>query len=322
MAGEEEPRDGRPILDVLAQGRSSVDLTFLGLPHLPRLGEEYDATGFAMNPGACFINVASLCRLGLRVGYATDLGNDFFSRYLLDEMHRYGIDQRLVVRHDEDMTCLSAGLAFPHDRTFITWATRPRGAMRGIRLDDLRRFAVRAIFSHTALRPEVYDEARRQGIPICVDSFWDPDYLTSPAVQAAIEQADLFMPNLPEAKRITATTTREAALAALASRVERVAIKLGPDGAIGAHQGTVYRVPALTVEPVDTTGAGDNFDSGFIYGMLRGLPFGECLRCAVVAGSLSTRFPGGLGGSPDEEELRAGLERLPAYSNSAHLFES
>jgi sugar/nucleoside kinase (ribokinase family) len=309
-------------LDVLVQGRTSVDLTFLGLPHLPRLGEEYLATGFAMNPGACFINVASLSRLGLWVGFATDLGNDLFSRYVLDEMHRWGIDQRFVRLHDRDMTALSVGLSFPHDRSFITWEQPDGVDSRGILLEDLRRHRVRCLFTHTAVRPDVYAEARRQGIPICVDSFWDPGFLRSGAVQTAIGQAEVFMPNRLEAQAITGTSTPEAALAALAAKAPMVAIKLGADGAIGAYQGRVYRVPALPVEAVDTTGAGDNFDGGFIYGLLKGLPFGECLRCAVVAGSLSTRCPGGVTGSPTEGELLAGLDRLPAPTITAHLFES
>jgi sugar/nucleoside kinase (ribokinase family) len=317
--------DGVPegsTLDVLVQGRTSVDLTFLGLPHLPRLGEEYLASGFAMNPGACFINVSSMSRLGLRVGFATDLGNDLFSRYVLDEMHRWGIDQRFVRLYDRDMMVLSVGLSFPHDRTFITWEQQDAVESRGILLEDLRHLRVRCLFSHTALRPEVYAEACRQGIPICVDSFWDPAFLASEAVQTAMGQAAVFMPNRVEAQAITGTTTPEAALAVLAAKAPMVAIKLGADGAVGAHQGQVYRVPALGVEAVDTTGAGDNFDGGFIYGLLKGLPFGECLRCAVVAGSLSTRCPGGVAGSPTEEELLTALERLPPPTITAHLFQS
>ncbi|MGH2410556.1 MAG: carbohydrate kinase family protein [Chloroflexota bacterium] len=300
----------RPLFDVVVRGRSSIDLTFLGLPHLPRLGEEYHSTGFAMNPGASFINAAAAARLGLRTGYATDLGNDFCSRYIHDQLKSTGIDERFIQFHDEDLTELSVGLSFPTDRTFITWDAAEGWEDRGVLIDDLRHNVVRCIFSHVPLTPEVHAEARRQGICICVDSFWQMDYLHSDRVWQSIAQADIFMPNLIEAFEITGADTAEEALAVLSKRVPMVAIKLGAAGAIGSHHGHVYQVPALKVEVVDTTGAGDNFDAGVIYGLLRDLPFPDCLRCGVVAGSLSTRRPGWVEGSATAEEMAAGLLAL------------
>ncbi len=314
--------DARPTFDVLAQGRTSIDLTFLGLPHLPRLGEEYFATGFAMNPGACFINVAALSRLGLHTGFASDLGNDLFSRFVMDEMRAQGIDETFIRRQERDMTVLSVGLSFPQDRSFITWEVETKFEGRGVLLEDLQRYRVRCLFTHARFRPEVFAEARRRRIPICVDSFWDREYLCSQAVHQAIDQADVFMPNLLEACTITGMSNAEDALAALAGRAPMVAIKLGAEGAIGSFEGCVYRAPSLPVTVVDTTGAGDNFDAGFIYGLLHRLPFGECLRCAVVAGSLSTRGAGGVQASPSEDELRAGLAALGPYEISARLSHS
>lgn len=308
IVGESETE--RRVFDVLVRGRSSIDLTFLGLPHLPRLGEEYHATGFAMNPGASFINAAAAARLGLRTGYASDLGNDFFSAYIRDQFREFGIDEHFVRFHDRDLTELSVGLSFPTDRTFITWDPVPDWMGRGILVEDLRHHQVRCIFTHRPLASGAYAEARRQGIPICIDSFWEPEYLQSDRVWASIDQADVFMPNLIEARTITGAATAEEALAALSARAPMVAIKLGAEGAVGWHQGRIYRVPSLAVEVVDTTGAGDNFDAGMIYGLLRGLSFPECLRCGVIAGSLSTRRPGGVRGSATAEEMEAGLRVL------------
>jgi sugar/nucleoside kinase (ribokinase family) len=295
---------------VLVEGAASIDLTFLGLRELPRLGEEYQATGFAMNPGACFITVNALQRLGLRTGFSTDLGNDFFSRYVLDCIQRAGIDQTFIRLQDRDLSEVSVGLSFPHDRSYITWDAAHGWAHRRIQLDDLRSYRVRCLFTHIALPEDVYAEARAQGIPICVDAFWSLPFLTSRDVWQAIEQADVFMPNLIEAYAITGTDSPEAALEALARYVPMLAIKLGAQGAIGYAAGTVHQVPALPVASVDTTGAGDNFDAGFIYGLLQGVAFDECLRYAVVAGSLSTLAPGGVAGSADEPTLVRGLEEL------------
>ncbi|HVA88457.1 MAG TPA: carbohydrate kinase family protein, partial [Chloroflexota bacterium] len=253
---------------------------------------------------------AATARLGLRTGYATDLGNDFCSHYIHDQLKSTGIDERFIQFHEQDLTELSVGLSFPTDRTFITWDAAVGWVDRGVLLGDLRRNVVRCIFSHVPLIPEVHAEARRQGILICMDSFWELDYLHSDRVWRSIEQADIFMPNLIEAFEITGTDTAEEALAALSQRVPMVAIKLGAAGAIGSHHGRVYRAPSLAVEVVDTTGAGDNFDAGVMYGLLRDLPFPDCLRCGVVAGSLSTRRAGGVEGSATPEEMAAGLLAL------------
>jgi sugar/nucleoside kinase (ribokinase family) len=305
------------VYDVLVAGRPSVDLTFLGLPHLPRLGEEYNVSGFAMNPGATFINANALCRLGLRTGYATDLGSDFFSRYILEHLRAAGIGETFIRHHDMDLASISAGLSFPEDRTFITWTASGALQDRGVLLEDLQQNRIRCLFSHRPYQAEIYHEARRQGIIICIDTSWDREYLESARVRAAMAQADAFMPNLAEARVITGACDAEAALLALMDSVPMVLIKVGSAGAIGSTHGRTYHVPGLPVDVVDTTGAGDNFDAGFIYGLLHDLPFEKCLQCAVAAGSLSTRHAGGVLGSPTEAELLEAVERLDYISRHA-----
>ena len=77
-------------------------------------------------------------------------------------------------------------------------------------------------------------------------------------------------------------------------------MKCGTDGAFAVERdGTVTRVPALPVEAVDTTGAGDSFDAGFLAGFLAGRPVGTCLALGVAAGALSTRGIGGTAGAAD-----------------------
>ena len=98
------------------------------------------------------------------------------------------------------------------------------------------------------------------------------------------------------------------ALEKLAARVPMVAMKQGRLGA-AVRRGTVtVHAPALDGEVVDTVGAGDSFDAGFVWGFLAGLTPEECLRAGSVCGSLSTRRPGGTAGQPDAGELRALLD--------------
>jgi sugar/nucleoside kinase (ribokinase family) len=315
-AAMEQAVDGAPTtFDVLVRGRPSVDLTFLGMPHLPRLGEEYDVTGFAMNPGATFTNATSFKRLGLRVAYATGIGADFFSRFILEKIRAEKIDETFLKFYDLDLTNVSVGISFPEDRTFITWNANPGLEGRAVTVDDLRRYRMRSLFTHAPYGPEIVEEARRQGIPIFVDTFWNPGYLRSDVVRRAIAQADAFMPNLAEALTITGASDARGALAALIELTPVVAIKLGAEGALGSERGRTYHVSSLPVDVVDTTGAGDNFDAGLIYGLLHEYPFERCLHCAVVAGSLSTRFAGGVEGSPGETDLLEAVARLEQQSS-------
>ena len=304
--------DDRPTYDVLVQGRASVDLTFLGLTELPRLGEEYQATGFGISPGASFIETNAMARLGLRVGLVTDIGNGLFDRYVYDALRAAKIDQTFVRLHERPLMEVSAGISFPQDRTFITWDPERDWAGRRISVEDLRRQPVRCVFCKDPLAPEVYAETRRQGILFCSDAFWDAPYLASGRVQALIDQADVFLPNLSEALAITGAATPEGALAALRDRVGMLAITLGPHGVLGSKGGETYRVPPLPVAAIDTTGAGDNFNAGFLYGLVRDRPFVECLRCGVAAGSLSTRALGGVIASATEEELLEAVAALGA----------
>ncbi len=80
-------------------------------------------------------------------------------------------------------------------------------------------------------------------------------------------------------------------------------IKLGADGVLASHQGRVIHMPGIAVDVVDTTGAGDNFDCGFIYGLLHDDSFEDCLRAGNFCGGRSTTAHGGWYASPTEEQL-------------------
>jgi sugar/nucleoside kinase (ribokinase family) len=75
--------------------------------------------------------------------------------------------------------------------------------------------------------------------------------------------------------------------------VETLAIKLGAQGALGVSNGRKVRVASIPVKVIDTVGAGDSFDAGFIYGYLQGWPLEKTLRAASICGALSTQAAGG-----------------------------
>ena len=113
---------------------------------------------------------------------------------------------------------------------------------------------MRCLFSSSPVSPEVFEEARRQQIPICADTWCDREYLESERIRVVLRQASVFLPNCLEACMITGKADPEPALRALMDCVETAVVKLGPDGAIGGRAGCIAYVPALFVNAFLTTG--------------------------------------------------------------------
>jgi len=110
-----------------------------------------------------------------------------------------------------------------------------------------------------------------------------------------LREVDLFFPNEVELRGITGTDDVREGLKSLENGRTRTIAKLGPRGAAALVDDAVVEVAAFPVEPVDTTGAGDSFDAGFLFAWLDGRPLPECLRWGTACGSLSTRGSGGTG---------------------------
>ena len=131
-----------------------------------------------------------------------------------------------------------------------------------------------------------------------------------------LQASDVFFPNAAEARLISGIEDEEEAARALAriGAIGRpdggpaVAVKLGARGAIACRaEGPIVRVPALPATPLDTTGAGDSFNAGFLRVWLDGADLAESLRYGAACGALSTRAVGGVDGQATMEEAREAL---------------
>lgn len=304
---------GEAAYDVLLQGNPFCDLTFTftALDHLPPLGHEVFADQFALNPGGIFNIASALNRLGFRVGLRAEMGNDIFSRFVAERMREVGLPLDLVTQADRPLPVVTAGVSFPHDRLFISYsAPREEGSEPRITRADLDRYRPRALFSYGELGHDLMCEARARGVLVYVDGHWNPEYLRSASLHEALAYVDVFSPNLPEALEMTGAADAAAALDILRQWCRTAVIKLGPGGCIAWRAGDYYSVPAIPVQAVETTGAGDNFNAGLIYGLLRGYPFEVCLQCANIVGGLSTLALGGCGGNISAAEVEGWLGRL------------
>lgn len=311
--------------DVLVIGTPCVDIVFGGMPHWPTLGKEMYVGKFAVSVGAVFNTAATLSRLGMRVALLCELGNDFFSRFMLEEMEKAGISRELVMIHNRPQFSVSVCLAHEGERGFISYSNMEGGiiaqmvetaasdAERQLEQDILAQKPRQLLANYTF--DSVFAYARPAALPlldmlaerdssIFLDAGWNPQELTDPLMLNAIRRSHYFMPNQLEATCITGEESPEQAACTLAVLSPTVIVKMGERGVVACQQGHLTHCPAYPIEEaVDTTGAGDAFNGGFIYGILKGYALAEALRCGTICGGLSATALTGTAAVPTADEL-------------------
>jgi sugar/nucleoside kinase (ribokinase family) len=163
-------------------------------------------------------------------------------------------------------------------------------------LASAKHFHLSSLFLQQALAPDLpalFRDLKQAGLTISLDTNDDPDNAWDGVLHQLLEYVDLLLPNAEEACRIARCDTVEEALLSLASRVPCIAVKCGPAGALLQTGNNLSRIPPLHVDPVDTIGAGDSFDAGFLCGYVRGADPLECAVAGNITGALSTLRPGG-----------------------------
>jgi sugar/nucleoside kinase (ribokinase family) len=143
--------------------------------------------------------------------------------------------------------------------------------------------------------PDILTRAKKFGLTASLDTNWDPSENWD-LPDEILSCIDIILPNYNEALLLTGCSDIDGAVKALADKVPVVAVKMGEEGAIAASGGKRVKMPAINAAAIDTIGAGDNFDAGFIYSYLNGLPLEDCLRAGIYCGSMSVKKAGGIAG--------------------------
>jgi sugar/nucleoside kinase (ribokinase family) len=258
--------------------------------------------GLLVLGGSATITAVAASRLGAKVALAGCVGDDWIGRALVAELTSFGVECRVRVV-PEVPTSLTVVVQRGRDRAILTTQTSLGQLDRSVVPDDLlrdcRHVHVGGYFLLPGLwdgLPEVFETARAAGATTSIDPNWDPSEQWHANLAKTLPVTDVFLPNLAEAKLVTGQAEPLAAARQLASASGgTVAVKLGPDGALACQGEFVERVSALPEAPVDSTGAGDNFDAGFLVGKLRGYSLRESVGLAAACGSLSTQGHGGTG---------------------------
>jgi sugar/nucleoside kinase (ribokinase family) len=238
---------------------------------------------------------------------------------MLNAMEEHGIDTTACIVDPSLSTGVSVILAHAEDRAILTYP----GAISSLRPDQVDRTLLQQtrhvhcgsyflLWQLQAGLADIFATARAAGATTSLDTNWDPSGRWNGGLKQVYPHCDLFLPNAAEAMCISGTNDLDEALDVLTAQVPTLAVKLGATGALARHGSQVVRQPAYPVQVVDTVGAGDSFDAGFLYGYLQGWPLANSLRLATACGSLSTRAAGGTAAQPSLEEALRVAGSMPA----------
>jgi sugar/nucleoside kinase (ribokinase family) len=286
--------------DVIVVGSYSVDLIFSGLPEFPQIGKDVVGTDFKMTPGEAFIAAVCMHRLGIKVGWAADFGNDDFSRFALKQALQEGLDESLFVIHDRPFRRISAAASFPHERGFLTYYDPDPPIPAAI--PALIKAQARLVFIPGLYTGDILSTGLRmirvKKMSLVMDGNSSSGDILGKgkqckAVRKAISSVDIFLPNAQEARRITGEPDLAIAMRQLGELCPVVVIKDGANGSYSYVNGQIKHEAAIAVKPIDTTGAGDNFNAGFLRAWLDGLPIETCQKWGNIVGGLSTTELGG-----------------------------
>jgi sugar/nucleoside kinase (ribokinase family) len=303
------------MFDVLVAGEINPDLILSGdvVPRFNQVEQRVDSALLKVGSSAA-IFACGAARLGLKTAFIGICGDDVFGHYMLDQLRIRGVDIASVVVRSGQPTGLSVILNRGVDRAILTLP----GLIPSLRASDVsdmllrqaRHLHVASYFLQTDLQPDLaslFERARKLGLSTSLDTNYDPSGNWA-GLEGLLDFTNVLLPNEQEAVALSGAPSLAEAVLRLAPRVQALAVKLGSQGALGVFAGVRAQVPSISVNVVDTVGAGDSFDAGFLYGYLHHWELGRSLRLACVCGALSAQRAGGTDGQPSLDEA---LQHVP-----------
>lgn len=309
-----------PTFDITIAGELNLDLILYGLPEQLQPERELLASRMMLTLGSSSAIVAhNLSALGSKVGFQSRIGEDPLGTIALERLQQSGVDTSKVRRVPGAITTgLTVILHHQAWRNILTYS----GTIAELTWDDLdldyladsRHFHLSSYYLQRSLLPrvgELLQYLKTKGLTISLDTNDDPDDRWQGNLREVLRYVDVFLPNEREACKAAGTANLEAAVATLSEIVPLLVVKLGRRGALAQRGKERFTSPAKVVEAVDSVGAGDSFDAGFLHQYVRGADIPACLASGNLAGALSTTRPGGTEAFRDSQHRSRFLQQAP-----------
>ena len=305
--------------DVVVVGEINADLILKGNvePSFGQVEQIVDDANLVMGSSAV-IFACGVARLGLKTTFIGKVGDDMFGNFMIESMQARGVDIGGVVVDPHVQTGLTVILARQVDRAILTYL----GAIPAMRYSEIdfnliaksRHLHLGSFFMLDDLRPDIprlFQEVKEMGLSVSLDTNYDPAENWDDGLKDAMRNVNVLLPNETEALKISDSSDLETAVDQLVNFGPLVAVKLGKEGAIAkAGSGPLIRQDSISVDVIDTVGAGDSFDAGFVYGYLSQWNLEKTLKMAVACGSLSTRKAGGTDAQAELNEALQFIKKM------------
>jgi len=309
---------------ILLLGDINID-SFWPVPEFPVPGRDGLVEEVKFEVGGAALNTAIvLDRLGVKTRMLSCLGKDRWAEQIGDSLKASGIDLTAVQVNPTALTGINFTIVTPDgERTMFTHRGANRRYQPSLIIDEVfEGAALLQISGYALLEPPQKDAvwravelAEHYSVPISVDTGLDPVIKLPEDFRNLSNHLAICITGLEETKALFGSTTLEGAADKLISQgVEIAAIKMGSKGSLVANQEKKVRMPCFEVDVVDTTGAGDSFSAGLIYGWLNGMPLDETAILASALGAMATTINGAGMALPGKRELTAFL-KTTTYPN-------
>ncbi len=295
-------------IDVSIIGEIYIDHVFSGFPVWPQPGEEVFTEEYLQEVGGGAANTA--CGLG-RLGRSTRLigiVGELDLSWFQTRLKSFNV-QTQALQTGEGRSGVTVSVSTRQDRSFFTYRgtnvhlkelLREPGLVAELRQSRHVHFAM-PLDADIAMR--LLPELRSSGCTTSLDVGFQPQWLTDSKNLLVCRAVDYLLPNEREAAMLCGGDAEDYLTFAERVALPSGVLKLGPRGATMTVGGRRYQVSSPNVAVVDTTGAGDAFDAGFIDALLDRAGAEDCLRRACICGGLSTRTAGALAGLPVRDQV-------------------
>jgi len=295
--------------DILAIGELLID--FIGGDKSLEETEDFKKC-FGGAPG----NFAIACsRLGLKTSIISRVGNDAFGRFLIDVLNKEGVDTKYIQIDEINNT----GLAFVShikERQFLFYKGSEMFIEEPSKIEDVKYICFGSI-------PLIYQKSRntifkiinkkRKKAKICFDpnirlNLWKED--TKKWVEKVLRYVDILLLTEDEAKFIFEDNDLEKIIEDIRERFDIIGIKMGKKGCMIIKENMKIKLPALKVKVVDTTGAGDAWNAGFLYGIIKGFDIITTGKIANICGAFCVSKKGAITALPKEKDVLKILKKV------------
>ena len=310
--------------DVVVIGELNMDIILDKNNSFPELGKEILSGQMKMTLGSSSAICASnLSALGNKVAFIGKTGNDAMGEMVLNELNKSNVITTAVVRDDQYPTGTTVVLNYGDERAMITH----QGVIEYFAFEDVdwelvkqaRHLHLSSFFIQPGLRknmPEIFSKAKSLGLTISFDPQWDPEENWDIDLDLLLPLVDIFLPNEKEFLAMTKTGSIEAGISGISARA-CIVIKQGERGSTLRAEGEPIFMPAFfNKDVVDSVGAGDSFNAGFIHQFLKGLTLNECQEFGNLMGALNTTAAGGTTAFTETNTIMERATQKFGYSKS------